>query len=315
MRILVLGAGSVGGCFGGRLAECGADVTFLVRPRRRAQLTQNGLVVRSGFGDIELPVATVSSEEISAPFDLVLVSCKAYDLDDAMAAIAPAVGPDTAILPLLNGLQHLDRLQARFGTANVWGGACYIGADYNAESGEIRHFGEFHRIAFGELAGGPSARGDAFAALNAVAMIDIARSADIEQTMWDKFAMLVALSSANILARGTVGDILEAPSGEAFLLTTLAECRDAAAALGHPVSEATLAMYTRMFTTRGSPFATSMFRDVEAGRRSEGEAIIGDLVGRTAAAGIDVPTVRCALAAVEVNEARVRKTAAEHATQ
>ena len=165
MRILVLGAGGVGGCFGGRLVECGADVSFLVRPRRRAQLDKNGLVVRSGFGgDMVLPVNTVASGDITAPYDLVLLASKAYDLDGAMAAIAPAMGPDSVVLPLLNGLRHIESLQARFGDANVWGGVCYIGAALDHQSGEIRHFGEFHRIIFGELDGSTSVRADAFAA-------------------------------------------------------------------------------------------------------------------------------------------------------
>lgn len=305
MRILVLGAGGVGGCFGGRLAESGADVTFLVRPRRRAQLDENGLVVRSGFGDMVQPVATIGSGEIDTPYDLVLLSCKAYDLDNAMAAIAPAMGSDSVVLPLLNGLRHVETLQARFGENNVWGGACYIGAAFDPETGEIRHFGDFQRIVFGELDGKPSARADAFAALDEATGCDIEYSADIVQTMWDKFCMMAALATANIITRATVGEILEAPSGEAFLLGALAECRDAAAALGHPITAKTLELYNRMFTTRGSPFAVSMFRDIEAGRPTEGEHIIGDLVRRATAQGIETPMLRCALAAIETHETKL----------
>jgi 2-dehydropantoate 2-reductase len=309
MRILVLGAGSVGGCFGGRLAEGGADVTFLVRGRRRAQLEKDGLIVRSGFGDLVQRVATVGSGEISAPYDLVLLSCKAYDLDDAIAAIAPAMGPDSIALPLLNGLRHIETLQARFGENNVWGGVCYIGAALDPETGEIRHFGDFQRIIFGALDGKPSARADAFAALDATAGCDIEHSSDIVQTMWDKFSMLAALATANTVTRATVGEILEAPSGEAFLLGALAECREAAAALGHPITAKTLELYHRMFTTRGSPFAASMLRDIEAGRPTEGEHVIGDLVRRAGAQGIETPMLRCALATIETHEAKLRSGA------
>ena len=202
MRILVLGAGAVGGCFGARLAECGADVSFLVRPRWRAQLDKNGLVVRSGFGgDMVLPVTTVASGDIAAPYDLVLLACKAYDLQDAMTAIAPAMGSESVVLPLLNGLHQIDILQARFGDDRVWRGVCYIGAAFDQETGEIRHLGDFHRIIFGELDGRTSARADAFAALDAIAGFDIELSSDITQTMWDKFAMLAALASANTITR------------------------------------------------------------------------------------------------------------------
>ena len=314
MRILVLGAGAVGGCFGGRFAESGADVTFLVRPRRRAQLDEKGLVVRSGFGDIAVPVKTIASDEITAPYDVVLLSCKAYDLDDAMAAIAPAMGPKSVVLPLLNGLQHVEVLQARFGAANVWGGSCYIGASFDSSTGEINHFGNFHRIVFGELDGKPSARAEAFAALDETTSCDIEFSSDIVQTMWDKFAMLSALATANTITRAAIGEILEAPSGEAFLLAALAECRDTAAAIGHPITTPTLDSYTKMFTTRGSAFAASMLRDVEANRPTEGEHVIGDLIRRAADRGIETPMLRCALATIETFEAKRRAEAGKAAT-
>ncbi len=309
MRILVLGAGGVGACFGGRFAESGIDVTFLVRPRRRAQLEKNGLVVRSSFGDIATPVTTIASDEITAPYDLVLLSCKAYDLDDAMAAISPAMGADSVVLPLLNGLRHIEVLQARFGEDNVWGGSCYIGAAFNSETGEINHIGDFQRIVFGALDGQQSDSVKAFAALDASVDFDIELSPDIVQTMWDKFSMLAALATASTITGATIGEILEAPSGEAFLLASLAESRDTAAALGHPVSAKTLEAYNRMFTTRGSAFAASMLRDMEAGRQTEGEHVLGDFVRRAAAQGIDTPMVRCALAAIETHEAKLRSGA------
>src|SRR5690242_11300128 len=115
MRFLVLGAGAIGGYFGGRLAEGGADVTFLVRPRRAQQLEARGLVVRSPAGDIEQRVKTLLAEDVTEAFDLVLLSCKAYDLASAMDAVAPAMGPESAILPLLNGINHVETLERRFG--------------------------------------------------------------------------------------------------------------------------------------------------------------------------------------------------------
>ena len=127
MRILVLGAGAIGGYFGGRLAEAGADVTFLVRPARQQKLRAQGLVVKSSAGNIERQVETVLADGIRGPYDVVLLTAKAYDLAAAIDAIAPAVGPESAVLPLLNGLQHIDTLSARFGKERVLGGACYIG--------------------------------------------------------------------------------------------------------------------------------------------------------------------------------------------
>src|SRR6476620_2368921 len=127
MRILVVGAGAIGGYFGGRMLQHGADVTFLVRPKRAAELADAGLVIKSPLGDVTLKnPPTVQADTLNKPFDVVLLSCKAFDLDDAIKSFAPAVGPDTAIIPLLNGVRHLDSLDAKFGRDRVLGGLCAI---------------------------------------------------------------------------------------------------------------------------------------------------------------------------------------------
>src|SRR5688572_25116359 len=115
MRLLVLGAGGIGGYFGGRLAAAGTDVTFLVRPKRRAQIERDGLRIISPAGDLTLPVRTVGADELTPAYDLVLLTCKAYDLDSAMEAIAPAMNGGCAVVPMLNGISHIDRLSERFG--------------------------------------------------------------------------------------------------------------------------------------------------------------------------------------------------------
>ena len=150
MRFLVVGAGALGGYFGGRLLAAGGDVTFLLRPGRAAQIARNGLVIRSGAGDLTLPSPPrVLAEDIGAPYDVVIVGCEAYDLAQTMESFAPAVGPDTAILPVLNGMRHLDQLAARFGGDKVLGGYCMISATLDAE-GTVVHFGDMHGLSFGE---------------------------------------------------------------------------------------------------------------------------------------------------------------------
>ena len=304
MRILVLGAGGVGGYFGGRLAEGGANVTFLVRPRRRAQLAEKGLLIESGFGDLSLPVKTIGAGEIESPYDLVLLSCKAYDLGDAMDAIAPAIGPDSMVLPVINGLRQVELLQERFGENNVFGGVCYAGASLDPDTGVITHFGGFHRIPFGELDGSMTPRAEAVAALGGQVKFDFELRTDIMQAMWDKFAGQGTLSSANILTRSVVGDITKAPSGRAFLGAVLAEGGAVGAAWGHPMSVETVNFYESLFDTPDSPFATSMLRDVEDGKPTEGDHIVGDLVRRAAEKGIDVPILRCANTALQTYEAK-----------
>ncbi len=180
MRILVLGAGGIGGYYGGRLAEAGADVTFLVRPGRAAQLARDGLVVKSALGDITRAVRFVTGDGLAddAHFDLVLLTCKAYDLDAALAAIAPAVQHGAAVLPMLNGMQHLDRLDLAFGRPAVLGGMCQIAATLTG-TGEVLHLNKLHHMVAGSREPGQDARAQAFAQLAEQARFDFRLSEDI----------------------------------------------------------------------------------------------------------------------------------------
>ena len=303
MRILVLGAGAIGGYYGGRLVEGGADVTFLVRPRRAQALAERGLVVRSPLGDIECKVRTVQAGQVREPFDLVLLSCKAYDLDSAIEAIAPALGTQGAVLPLLNGINHMAALAGRFGAARLLGGACGIGATLEP-SGEIRHTGAMEWLTFGELTGERSARGDAIAQIFAKTKVNATVNDNIVQAMWDKFVMLASLATATTLTRANVGEIMAAASGEWLMLEAFSECERVASAEGHPPTPAAAERTRKMLTSRGSSFTASMMRDLVAGGATEGEHIIGDLVRRAEKRGLAVPILRVALANLQVHEAR-----------
>src|SRR5690606_31280841 len=203
MRILVLGAGGTGGYFGGRLAQSGADVTFLVRDARAAQLKRDGLRIRSPLGDADIAVQHVVADALPAlaqqqPFDLVVLSCKAYDLDSSIDAIAPAVTANTTVLPILNGLLHYAALDARFGRDSVLGGLCFISAA-KADDGSVLHLGRPASITFGERDGGLSARVTSFAALCAAAGIDHKASDDIAREQWIKYSFLTALAAGTCL--------------------------------------------------------------------------------------------------------------------
>src|SRR5215469_6149666 len=163
MRILVVGSCALGGYCGGRLKDTGRDVTFLVRPRRAEQLAKTGLVIRSLRGVANIPQPpTILAENLRAPFNLILLSCKAYDLQSAMDSFAPAVGANTAILPLLNGMKHMDVLAARFGAGAVLGGQCIISATLDPE-GRVLHLNDLHFVSFGEQSGAKSPRAAAIA--------------------------------------------------------------------------------------------------------------------------------------------------------
>ena len=190
MRILVIGAGSIGGYFGGRLLRAGRDITFLVRPQRAAALARIGLVIRSPRGDLDLPgPPTLTAEMLRETFDLILLSCKAYDLEDAIAAFAPAVGPQTAILPLLNGMHHLDMLDARFGADRVLGGQCLISTTLDPE-GRILHLNDSHLLTYGKRNSGSSVPFEAIATVLSDAGFDARSSPEILQEMWEKWVFI-----------------------------------------------------------------------------------------------------------------------------
>ncbi|CAA2141230.1 2-dehydropantoate 2-reductase [Methylobacterium bullatum] len=285
MRVLVVGAGATGGYFGARLVEAGRDVTFLVRPARAEKLAASGLRVKSPAGDIHIAEpATLTAADLAAGrggrFDLVLLSCKAYDLDGAIADVAPAVGPATLVLPVLNGLRHLDALDAAFGAENVLGGSCAIVATVRGD-GEIRMMSPLHSLTFGERAGGRSERVERIEAL----MQGVAFQARLSETMvlemWEKWSFLATLAGATCLMRATIGDIVAAPGGLALIEALMEECRRIAEDAGYAPREKVMQNTRTSLTAEGSAFTASMLRDIENKARIEADHIIGDLIARS----------------------------------
>jgi 2-dehydropantoate 2-reductase len=279
MRLLIVGAGGVGGYFGARLLSAKRDVTFLLRPRRAAQLQQTGLVVRSSHGDIDLPPPPyVLREQIREPFDVIVVACKSYDLAATMESFAAAVGPGTAILPLLNGMRHIDQLVAGFGKAHVLGGVCQISSALDA-NGAIIHLNEIHKIVFGELDGSQSARVDTIHAVFSGANFDSEASTQIMQEMWEKWIFIATAAGITCLMRAAIGDVVEA-GGTAFAKRLYDECAAVATAAGFPPRSQVTERSLRIVTAPGSKITASMLKDIERGAPIEGDQIIGDLIER-----------------------------------
>lgn len=306
MRFLVVGAGATGGYFGGRLLEAGCDVTFLVRPARAEKLASTGLAIMSRAGDVTISSPpTVLAADLRGPFDVVLLSCKAYDLDGAIASFAPAVGPDTVVLPLLNGMRHLDVLDARFGAERVLGGSCFISAKLD-DAGRIAHVSDIHRLTFGERAGGRSARVEAIAAAAAGAKFEAAASGDVVLEMWEKWVFLASLAGVTCLARAAVGDIVAA-GGADLCAALLEECRVIAVAAGRPPRPEALAAALARLTDPNSAVTASMLGDVERHGRTEADHILGDLLRRGGAEDGDRSLLRLAYTAVRAAEFRAER--------
>ena len=307
MRVLILGAGATGGYFGGRLLEAGRDVSFLVRSRRAVQLGDTGLVIRSPAGHARLKPRVIAAGEFVETFDLVILACKAYDLDSAIESIAPAVGRKTAILPLLNGLGHFDALDARFGPERVLGGLCSIAVTLG-DRGAIQHLSPMHVLRFGERSGERSERVAALEELVKGVNLDAKSSRDVMQALWEKWVMLASLAGMTCLMRASIGDIVAAtPMGQKLMQQLLDECAAVAAAYGRAPRPAVLEDTRSLLTRPRSSFTASMLRDIEGGHRVEADHILGDLIARGTHAGVFTSLLEiayCHVKAYEVRKAR-----------
>lgn len=305
MRFLILGAGALGGYFGARLIKGGAEVTFLVRPRRQLQLQRDGLVVHTQDGEtLSYTVHSIQQGGIDKPFDVVLLTCKAYDLASALDAIAPAVGPGTAILPLLNGIRHIDVLQRRFGAPQVLGGITVINAallpDGAIQQSQVR----INMNHLGELDGKTSARCSAIAQALTSGGLPAEVVDNIAVSMWQKYFGYACNATLATLTRSRAGTIAKTSAGAAFVSAVISEVATVVAAEGYAVPPPIIALIKGMFSQSDSTYLPSILVDMEEGRPTEGEHTIGDLVDRANGRGMSVPILtaaRCNLQAYEIN--------------
>lgn len=303
MRILVLGAGGIGGYYGARMHAAGGNVTFLVRPGRAAQLREKGLQVFSPFGDLQISPQLVTKETLTETFDVILLTCKAFDLDSAMDAIAPAIGEQSAIVPLLNGVRHIDRLVTRFGAARVLGGVALISVTL-AANGEIHHLNKLHRFTVGSLGWRPSPWLEPLSRLMESSGVDFVLADNIGQAMWDKMVFLATLAGATCLMRSSVGTIMSTLAGESFINGLLDECAAIADANGRKLGDTQLTVFRNMLTDRSSALVASMLRDVEANKQTEGDHILGDMISWAANKKLEVPLLKLAYSHLQAYERR-----------
>lgn len=302
VRILVIGAGATGGYFGGRLAQAQRDVTFLVRGARADALQSGGLRIRTPSGETRLEPTLVTAETLRQSYDVILLAVKAYALDDAIRGFAPAVGPQSIVVPLLNGMRHIEQLQARFGADRIVGGLCAIMAFLDAE-GVVHQGTSLASLTYGELDGHVTERAQQLHESLSGAGFDTTLSENVRAELWNKWAMLASLAATTCLMRAPVGQIVAAPGGREFLADTFAEACAIATAAGYAPAEGWRERTRNVLTAEGSPLTASMFRDMAAGQRVEVEAILGDLVDRAQRLGVSAPRLGAARTALEVYSA------------
>ena len=306
MRILIVGAGAVGGYFGGRLAQAGRDVTFLVRPSRAKQLGRDGLRIISPHGDAVLTPKLISAGEIDTPYDLVFLSVKAYALEAAMNDFAAAIGPETMIFPVLNGMRHVDLLTKQFGEHAVIGGVCLVASEID-DKGRIVQLADFQQLVYGERNSETTPRLQTLDAKLQGGGFDARLSTDIMQAMWEKWVQLASLGAITCLMRGAIGEIVAVPGGADLSLKVLDESAAVATACGHKPSEALLSRHAAAMTASGSQLTSSMYRDLRKGAPVEVDHILGDFIERGDAHGVATPLLKAAFVNLRVYQDRLPK--------
>ncbi len=305
--ILVVGAGATGGFFGALLAKRGRDVTFLVRPPRAAALRQHGLRVTGQGHDDLVDAKVATSQDLAGPFDLVLLSVKATGLAEALDDLAPAVGPDTAVVPFLNGLDHMRALNERFGPQRVLGGVVVVATTLAAD-GTIVQLAPGASLTIGEQDGRPTARTEGIAALLSGAGFIFDVTSDIVSAMWRKWVFIASIGALTCLFRGAIGEVAAAPGGTEVGLAILGEAASVAAAAGHPLPPPDRGALIRLLTDPGSPMTSSLYRDLQAGRGTEVEQILGDLISRARALGVATAVLDLATLALRVHQQRIHNS-------
>jgi 2-dehydropantoate 2-reductase len=304
MRILVVGAGATGGAFGARLAQAGRNVTFLVRQARAGQLRERGLHVTGANGDFSVTPRVVTKDELAEPYDLVLLGLKAYQLESAIADFAPAVGEHTGILPMLNGMRHLDVLADRFGAERVLGGVCIISSTID-ESGRIVMLHPMQGLIYGEQSGERTARVTAIDAALQGAEFTTTLVNDIVRAMWEKWVFISSLAAATCLMRGTIAQIVTA-GGADVNSAIYDECHAVMNAAGFESTGVIAGDVRARLTDPALPLSASMYRDMLAGSPVEADAILGDLLARASELGVPTPLVAAAYTQLNVYQRALR---------
>ncbi|MGH0597949.1 2-dehydropantoate 2-reductase [Bacillus mycoides] len=288
MRILVLGAGGVGGFFGGRLAEKGEDVTFLVRSKRKEQLEEKGLVIRSINGDFSFQPKLITKEDITTPFDVILFSTKAYHLNEAITDLKPFVGENTVIIPVLNGIAHLTLLQKEFGVEKVIGGLCFIETTLN-DQGEIVQTSVANRLVFGEIKPQDSERIKLISKIFADTKASFVLSENIVQDMWHKYLFITVMSGVTTLMRAPIGPIRESDGGREFIRNLFEESVQIMKSMGAPVKDNIVQEHMKTIDKISYDMKSSMQRDMEKGSLIEGKYLQGYLLDLAEQFSIDTP--------------------------
>jgi len=292
MKILIVGAGGIGGFFGAKLMQAGADITYLLRKQRQQLILDQGLTIETPKGNFTIHPKTVLADQLEPVYDLIILACKAFDLADSLKSIAKASSKGI-LLPFLNGYTHLQTLDRQFGKERVMGGVAHIAATIS-ETGSVKQLTELGSLTIGPRTPEQVALCQELFALCQKTDFDSFYKEDIEQALWDKWVFLATLAGMTTICRGSIGEIAATPDGKELSKRMFAECCAIAASQKHPIAQKTQLASEEILTKEGSPFTASMLRDLLAGKKNEHQHILGDLIGFASNGAIDCPLLKIA---------------------
>jgi len=292
MKILIVGAGGIGGFFGAKLIQVGADITFLLREKRQRLIQEQGLTLETPKGSLTIHPYTILASQLEPIYDLIILACKAFDLNDSLQSIAKASSKGL-ILPFLNGFTHLETLDRHFGKERVMGGVAHIAAMIT-ESGSIKQLNELNSLTVGPRTPEQDLLSQEFFTMCKKADFDSFYKENIEQALWDKWVFLATLAGMTTICRGSIGEIVATRYGKGLIERMFAECCSIASGNGYVITESAQASALVMLTKQGSPFTASMLRDLLAEKRDEHEHILGELIVFAEHQSIDCPLLKVA---------------------
>ena len=290
MKILVLGAGAVGGYFGGRMAEAGMDVTFLVREKRQKKLEKSGLIIKSPKGDFTTSPNLVTIDNVDGIYDVILFTNKAYDLDEILQSPFP-LKDGSIIIPLLNGYAHMEQLRNKFPNARLFGGIAHIFSTLNDE-GEIHHFNDIHSLTFGHLSKADETDGRRFFDSCSSANFSIKYSDDIIVDLWHKWVLITTVAGATTLFNATIGEIASTEHGIAFITDLHDECVTIANSEKIKVNDDDLAQQRRFLSDKKSTWSSSMRRDMVNKSKIESAHIFLELINIAEKNNVECPSLK-----------------------
>ena len=276
MKVLILGVGGLGGFFGAHLQKTNCDVTFLVRENTKKLILEHGIKILSDFGNFKIKPVLITKKELKVNYDVVIISCKAYDLDEAINDLKPSQ-KSAVIIPLLNGQAHINKLEKAFKKENIFGGVAHVSSNTNAP-GEIRHVGKIKRLSFGPRYKGNEEIANDFYQLCRKADFQTILSENINQDIWEKWIFIATIAGATTLFQTSIDNINTKPNGKIFIQNLWNECINISKENGYELRTESKSLHEDLLLKSDYPFKASMLVDMEKKLMTEHEHIFFEFI-------------------------------------